>query len=78
MNIFTAVPSAIMRTLDGILSKRAQKIDPTALVYKEDDGTYTLERRIVVSLGNSFGRAQSALETLKVSHDVKPTPSTSE
>lgn len=56
-----------MRTIDGTLSKRAQKFDQTSLVYREDDGSYTLERRgqEPLSLGDSFGRAQSALEALK-------------
>jgi hypothetical protein len=54
-----------MRTVDGVLSKRAQQIYPDALVFREEDGTYTLERKDVISLGDSFGRAQSALEMLK-------------
>lgn len=58
-----------MRRIDGTLSKRAQRIDATALVFQEEAGTYTLERRDAdpVSLGDSFGRAQSALEALRIS-----------
>jgi len=59
-----------MRTVDGNLSKRAQAFDRSALVYREEAGGYTLERKGLepLSLGDSFGRAQSALEALKVSH----------
>lgn len=56
-----------MRTVDGILSKQAQRTDRSALVFREEDGTFTLERRDqpALSLGDSFGRAQSALHALR-------------
>lgn len=63
-----------MRALDGYLSRTAQyrlrtdRDGPTvpALVYQEEDGTYTLEREghPPLSLGEDFGRAKEALDAL--------------
>lgn len=64
-----------MRTLDGYLSRRAQARlgDPTALVYREDDETYTLEREghAPLSLGQDFGAAQQALHALTAAHRAR-------
>lgn len=63
-----------MRTLDGYLSRRAQaRIDPSALVYREADDSYTLERRgqQPLGLGPDFGAAQQALHALS---NAEPRP----
>lgn len=56
-----------MRTVDGYLSQRAGNTWAGAVVYKEPDDTYTLERpgEESVSLGNQFSRAQMALAALR-------------
>ena len=56
-----------MRTIEGYLSRKAQaRLSPSALVYREEDGTYTLERagEPPLSLGDAHGTAQQALEAL--------------
>lgn len=56
-----------MRTLDGYLSRKAQvRLGRSALVYREEDETYTLERagQPPLSLGNEYGLAQQTLHAL--------------
>lgn len=56
-----------MRTLDGRLSRRAQaRLGASALVYREEDGSYTLERQAEppLGLGASAGEAETALVAL--------------
>jgi len=57
----------VIRTLDGRLSRRAQaRLGPTSLVYRETDGSYTLERegQAPLSLGPSESEAEIALTAL--------------
>lgn len=58
-----------MRTLDGYLSRKARSAtnDQTAVVYKEADGTFTLERggRPPLGLGATFSAARQALAVLR-------------
>lgn len=66
-----------MRALDGYLSRKAQpRLGPSALVYREEDGTYTLEREghAPLSLGAEFGDARQALDAL--AHAARSTTTT--
>lgn len=56
-----------MRALDGRLSRRAQaRLGTTSLVYREPDGSYTLERegQAPLSLGATAHEAETALIAL--------------
>ena len=56
-----------MRALDGRLSRKAQaRLGPTSLVYRETDGSYTLERegQEPLSLGASAHEAETSLLAL--------------
>lgn len=55
-----------MRTVDGYLSRRAQTVWPQALVVREPDGTYTLERPETepLGLGDNTGLAHHGLRAL--------------
>ena len=57
----------MIRAIDGRLSRRAQaRLGPTSLVYREDDGSYTLERegQPPLSLGASVTDAEISLTAL--------------
>ena len=56
-----------MRAVDGRLSRRAQvRLGGSSLVYREDDGSYTLERDDTppLGLGGSEPEAETALIAL--------------
>lgn len=56
-----------LRSLDGRLSRRAQaRLGASALVYREADGSYTLERadRPPLGLGASAGEAETSLTAM--------------
>lgn len=57
-----------MRTIDGYLSRRAQRLYPTATVTHEANTDYRLERPGVdpVGLGPSHGEASQALDALRL------------
>lgn len=64
-----------MRTLDGYLSRKAQtRVHRSALVYREEDGTYTLEREGVppLSLGNTYTLAQQGVQALGQAQSSPP------
>lgn len=57
----------MIRALDGRLSRRAQaRLGPTSLVYREPDGSYTLERegQAPLSLGTTAQEAETSLTAL--------------
>lgn len=56
-----------MRALDGHLSRRAQaRLGASALVYREEDGSYTLERADTppLGLGATASEAEASLTAL--------------
>lgn len=56
-----------MRTVDGYLSRRAQRLlDRTAIVTHEDERDWRLERdgHEALGLGDSFGDARQSLDAL--------------
>jgi hypothetical protein len=55
-----------MRAVEDYLSRRAQAVWAGALVYREPDGTFTLERPKLepVRLGSEFPIAKRALHTM--------------
>ena len=62
-----------MRTVETYLSNKARQIDASAIVYREDDGTFTLSRsgHEDLSLGTPFGIAKKAIALLKNTDDKK-------
>jgi len=62
-----------MRILEGRLSRRAQvRLGGSSLVYREADGTYTLERaeQPPLGLGDSAHAAEDALHALHRAGDA--------
>lgn len=55
-----------MKKVDAFLSRKAQEIWPTAVVYKLEDGRFYVERQegVLLELGSDFGEAKSALVVL--------------
>lgn len=57
----------MIRGLDGTLSRRAQaRLGATSLVYRETDGSYTLERadQPPLSIGSTASEAEASLTAL--------------
>lgn len=56
-----------MRAVETFLSRRAQTVWPDAVVYREEDGRFVLERAgaEALQLGASFPEAKRAVEVLR-------------
>jgi hypothetical protein len=56
-----------VRSIDAYLTRKARLSWPSAVVYKEPDGAFTLERagQPRLGLGASFGLAREALAQLR-------------
>lgn len=62
-----------VRAIDAYLTRKAALSWTGAIVYKEDDGAFTLERpgRELLGLGANFGRAREALQQLRRADEAK-------
>lgn len=63
-----------MKTVDAFLSRKAQAVWPSAVVYKLDTGRFVIERangEIDLDLGGTFGEARASVEVLVRSEQVK-------
>lgn len=62
-----------MRQIHGYLSRRAQNLDPRALVYEEEDGRFVLERpdQPALLLGQDHGEARQSIDAMVRAHRVQ-------
>ena len=61
------------RRVDGYLSRRCQQLWPGSLVHEEGDGSWTLERLGLetLGLGDNFSSARQAVDALAASERQK-------
>jgi hypothetical protein len=57
-----------VRRIESLLTRHAAQMWPGAVVYRETDGSFTLERprREALGLGMNFGRAREALSEIRL------------
>ena len=62
-----------MRQIHGYLSRKAQDMDPRALVYEEEDGRFVLERpgKDPLLLGKDHGEARQSIVALVRVHRLE-------